>query len=160
MFEYKKNSDEKKSSISWSILKWYWMLVPMFFLLFIMPNQFQGGDSPLLHPRDIFNIIFQILNLSLAGIITMIHVSERSKTGAADNILKIAIVQQFLVQNYLGLILTTFAWYRLPYKVKSQMFSSEEAGKGHFQPKTLYILTGIVVGVTILSLVGQIIYYG
>jgi len=156
-FEQKEvsNKDKKPNTTFWTILRWYWILVPSLYFLFVIPNLAEGNEAPLLEPADVFNVLFQLLNLSLAGVMTVTAPIEQSKVGAADNILKVAAVQQFLVQNILGLILTVVAWYKLPYKVDPAVITKEEAEKWHFEPKTLYILTGIIAGITVLAIISQ-----
>lgn len=69
--------------------------------------------------------------------------------------MKLAAIQQFLAQNIFGLILTVIVWYQLPYKIDVETVEQEELEKWHFQPKTIYIITGILLAVTILVVLGQ-----
>ena len=103
----------------------------------------------------IYTMIFHMLNLSFGGILTQTHVLEQSKSGAGDKILKAVIVHQFIIQNIIGIALAIFVWYKLPYKIKSESIPTEKLEKPHFQPKTLYILTGIVLLLTVLAIISQ-----
>lgn len=154
-FERKETPVQEPNSMAWTILKWYWLLVPTLYFLFVLPNMVEGTEAPLLQAGDVFNWLFHLLNIALAGIMTQTHPLERSRSGAADKILKIAIIQQLLTQNILGVGLSIYVWYKLPHKVKSETVSSEEAEKRYFQPKTLYILTGVVLSITVLAIISQ-----
>jgi hypothetical protein len=156
VFERKQTSNSEPNSTSWTILKWYWLLVPALFFLFVVPTWADGAEAPNLGLGDMYNFIFQLFNLSLAGILVQTDPLERSRSGAADGILKMAIGQQFISQNILGLILSGYTWYKLPYKVKPEMVTSEAAEKNYFKPKTLYILTAIVLILSILAIISQI----
>lgn len=156
MFERKEKETEtnKANWVLWSILKWYWLIVPTFYFLFMVPGYLE--DSSGLEPAVAFNLIFQLINYAFAGIMTVTNPTERSKTGLADKFLKAAAVQQFMVQNILGLILTVLVWYQLPYRVNPETVEPEEKEKWYFQPKTIYIITGVLLGITLLVVVGQL----
>lgn len=154
-FERKEVEKEKPKSVLWSILKWYWLLVPTFYFLIIVPGMLQQSEGPGLEPAAAFNLVFQLINYGLAGIMTVTDPLERSKTGLADKFLKAAVAQQFLAQNIFGLILTVVVWYQLPYRVDPEMIEPEELEKWHFQPKTIYIITGVILAVTLLVVLGQ-----
>ena len=100
-----------------------------------------------------------MFNLGLAGVLTQTSPFERSRTGAADGVLKMAIAQQLISQNILGLGLAIYVWYKLPRKVTPEMVSSEQMEKEYFKQKTLYILTGIVLILTILAIISQMLIY-
>ena len=151
-FERKEVEREEPKSGLWSMLKWYWLLIPTFYFLFFIPNASQQGE---LAPGVALNLMLQMVNYGLAGIMTVTHPVEKSKTGLADNFLKLAAVQQFLAQNIFGLILTVIVWYQLPYKVDAEKVEPEELEKWHFQPKTIYIITGVLLAVTLLVVFGQ-----
>lgn len=154
-FERKEVEKEKPKSVLWSILKWYWLIVPTFYFLFIIPGALESSEGSGLDPATAFNLVFQLINYGLAGIMTVTHPVERSKTGVADKFLKVAAVQQFLAQNIFGLILTVIVWYQLPYKVDPDMIDPEEKEGWYFQPKTIYIITGVLIAITLLVLIGQ-----
>ena len=151
-FERKEIEKENPKSALWSMLKWYWLLIPTFYFLFFISNASQQGE---LAPSVALNLMLQMVNYGLAGIMTVTHPVEKSKTGLADNFLKLAAIQQFLAQNIFGLILTVIVWYQLPYKIDVETVEQEELEKWHFQPKTIYIITGILLAVTILVVLGQ-----
>jgi hypothetical protein len=154
-FERKEVEKEKPKSILWSILKWYWLLVPTFYFLVIIPGSLQQSEGQGLAPDVAFNLVLQLINYGLAGIMTVTHPLERSKTGLADKFLKAAVAQQFLAQNIFGLILTVIVWYQLPYKVDPELVEPEELEKWHFQQKTIYIIMGVLLGITLLVVLGQ-----
>jgi len=154
-FERKKTPNENPNTTFWNILQWYWVLIPTFYFLFVVPNMVEGVEGAALELGDVYNIFFQLLNLAFAGILIQTPPLERSRTGVADRVLKIAAVQQFLIQNIFGLILALFVWYKLPYRMKPEMVSAEEAEKWYFQPKTLFILTITVLVLTILAIISQ-----
>lgn len=157
MFERKQASNSAPNSTSWSILKWYWLLVPTFFFIFVVPTWAENAQAVTLESGVIYNFIFQLFNLALAGILIQTNPLERSRSGAADGVLKMAIAQQFISQNLFGIVLTIYVWYKLPYKVKPEMVSTEEMEGNYFKPKTLYILTAIVLILTILAIISQML---
>lgn len=154
-FERKELQKEKPKTIYWNILKWYLLIVPTFSFLFLVPRSTQGMETPDMTPDQVFALMFQLLNYSLAGILVVTNPVERSKTGIADIVLKIVIAQQFLAQNILGLLLTIFVWYQLPYRVDEKALTKEELEGLFFKPKTLLILAGVTLGITILIIGGQ-----
>ena len=154
-FERKEIEKEKPKSGLWSMLKWYWLLSPTFYFLFFVPKALQQADGGALAPDVALNLIFQMVNYGLAGIMAVTHPQEKSKTGLADKFLKAAAIQQFLARNIFGLVLTVIVWYQLPYKVDAESIEPEELEKWHFQPKTIYIITGILLAITILVVFGQ-----
>lgn len=154
-FDRKEVEKEKPKSILWTLLKWYWLIVPTMFYLFIVPNVIDSSNG-VLHSGDAFNLALQLLNYGLGGLMMVINPLERSKTGVADNFLKMAVAQQFLAQNIFGLILSAILWYQLPYKVTEDMVEPEELEKWHFQPKTILIIMGVILGISLLIVVGQL----
>lgn len=154
-FERKEIEKEKPKTILWSMLKWYWLLVPTFYFLFIIPGALQQSEGQTLAPDIVFNLVFQLINYGLAGIMTVTNPLERSKTGLADKFLKAAAVQQFLAQNIFGIILTVIVWYQLPYKVAPELVEPEELEKWHFEQKTIYIIMGVLLGISLLVVLGQ-----
>lgn len=154
-FDRKEVKKEKPKSILWTLLKWYWLIVPTMFYLFIVPNVIDSSNG-VLHSGDAFNLALQLLNYGLGGLMMVINPLERSKTGVADNFLKMAVAQQFLAQNIFGLILSAILWYQLPYKVTEDMVEPEELEKWHFQPKTILIIMGVILGISLLIVVGQL----
>lgn len=154
-FDRKEVEKEKPKTILWTLLKWYWLIVPTMFYLFIVPNVIDSSNG-VLHSGDAFNLALQLLNYGLGGLMMVINPLERSKTGVADNFLKMAVAQQFLAQNIFGLILSAILWYQLPYKVTEDMVEPEELEKWHFQPKTILIIMGVILGISLLIVVGQL----
>lgn len=159
MFERKTMSNDERNTTSWAILKWYWLLFPTLFFIFVVPTWTGGAEAPALGIGDFYNFIFQLFNLALGGIMVQTHPIERSRSGAADGVLKMAIGQQFISQNILGLILSIYVWYKLPHKVKPGMVSTEEKERRYFKSKTLSILTAIVLILTILAIISQMLIY-
>lgn len=154
-FDRKEVEKEKPKTILWTLLKWYWLIVPTMFYLFIVPNVIDSSNG-VLHSGDAFNLALQLLNYGLGGLMMVINPLERSKTGVADNFLKMAVAQQFLAQNIFGLILSAILWFQLPYKVTEDMVEPEELEKWHFQPKTILIIMGVILGISLLIVVGQL----
>lgn len=154
-FDRKEVEKEKPKTILWTLLKWYWLILPTMFYLFIVPNVIDSSNG-VLHSGDAFNLALQLLNYGLGGLMMVINPLERSKTGVADNFLKMAVAQQFLAQNIFGLILSAILWYQLPYKVTEDMVEPEELEKWHFQPKTILIIMGVILGISLLIVVGQL----
>lgn len=154
-FERKEIESKKPKTIYWTILRWYWLIIPTIYFLIIVPSLTEGSNTPMLEPGDVFNLIFQMFNYALAGLMTVTAPTERSKSGIADTFLKMVAVQQFLVQNIFGIVLTVLVWYQLPYKVAPETVDPEEAEKWHFQPKTIFILTAVILGLTVLVIGGQ-----
>lgn len=154
-FERKEVEKEKPKTMLWTLLKWYWLIVPTMFYLFIVPRAVQSGDGAL-HSGDAFNLAFQLLNYGLAGLMMVTNPLERSKSGVADITLKMAVAQQFLAQNIFGLILTAIVWYQLPYNVSEDMVEKEDLEKWHFQPKTILIIMGVILASSLLIVIGQL----
>ena len=155
VFEKKEVKNNKPKTALWTGLKWYWLLVPTFFYLLIVPGVVENSNGTL-ESGDAFNLAFQLLNYGLAGLMVVTNPLERSKTGVADKFLKLAVVQQFLAQNYFGLILAVITWSQLPFKVTEDMVEPEELEQWSFQPKTIMILVGVIVGISALITFGQL----
>lgn len=75
-FERKEIEKENPKSALWSMLKWYWLLIPTFYFLFFIPNASQQGE---LAPSVALNLMLQMVNYGLAGIMTVTHPVEKSK---------------------------------------------------------------------------------
>lgn len=138
------------------LLKWYWLIVPIIYFIFILPEKAMSTGTLIMTGEDIFTLLFQFINLILAGLIFMSNPLEQSKTGHADIFLKIAAAQQFLVQNWLGLILTVASWYKLPYKVKKYEITEDEKNKWFLESKTIVIVAAVSLVVSILSMIGNL----
>lgn len=154
-FDRKEVEKEKPKTILWTLLQWYWLIVPTMFYLFIVPRVMDSSNG-VLQSGDAFNLAFQLLNYGLGGLMMVISPLERSKTGVADNFLKMAVAQQFLAQNIFGLILSAILWFQLPYKVTEDMVEPEELEKWAFKPKTILIIMGVILGLSLLIAVGQL----
>lgn len=153
MFEDKKLAENKKNYY-WIFLKWYWLVTPVIYFAFILPEKAMSTGSLLMQGEDIFTLLFQFINMVMSGLMFASHPVEQSKTGHADIFLKMAAVQQFFVQNWFGLILTVITWYKLPYKVKEE--SIEEENKLYFQSKTILLIAGLGLVLSILSMIGNL----
>lgn len=153
MFERKEAPKEKPANSIWPILKWYWILIPVLYFTFVLPNAVEEAGTEAIGMGVITTIIYQFTNLSMGGLMTMLHPLEQSRSGAANNFLKIAAIQQLLVQSYFGFILILIVWYKLPNKVSPDMISEEENEQKSLPPKTIYMLTGIVTAVSIFVLI-------
>ena len=148
-FERKEVNRKQTDDVSWNVLKWYWILVPAFYFVFVTPTLFEQSEGANVDDATYFVLFFLFLNLSLAGIMTYISPKERTRNGTAENVLKMAIAQQALSQNVVGVMLSLFAWYKLPKGSNIIETSTEETGKKYFEKKTLYILTVIIIIITL-----------
>lgn len=154
--QHSKKKQEKTKTYFWTILKWYWFIVPAFYYILILPRLVLNDAGPMVSGEDIFTILFQFLNFILSGLMFVTNPLERSKTGVADNFLKIAVTQQFIVQNIFGMILALLTWYNLPYRVKPEDVSPEDTKKWYFKPKTILILSGVSLAIAIFSMIGNL----
>lgn len=152
VFERKEKITQEESkeikTYFWTLLKWYWLLVPTFYFMFILPKLVQNIGGGLLSFTDISTLFFQTLNYIMVAIMVLIDPKERSRKGVADKFLKIGIFQQFFVQNIFGMIFVLLAWYQLPRTLPTKNVELEEE-QTHIKPKTTLIL---VVIATIFSL--------
>lgn len=152
----RKDKAPNEKNYYWVLLKWYWLIVPVFYFIFILPEKAMSTGGLVMTGEDIFTLLFQFINLILAGLAFMTHPVEQSKTGHADLFLKIAAAQQFLVQNWLGLILTVVSWYKLPYKVEADEVAEDEKNKWYLKSKTVIIVVVICLVVSLLSMIGNL----
>lgn len=156
--DLKKNEteQEKPKKYFWTFLKWYWFVVPSFYYILVLPKLVLNDAGSLVGGEDIFTILFQFLNYVLSGLMFVTNPLEQSKTGVADKFLKIAVAQQFIVQNIFGMILALLAWYNLPYRVKPEELSPEDTEKWSFKPKTILVLSTATLALSILSMIGNL----
>lgn len=152
VFERKETTAQEESkeiqTYFWTFLKWYWLLIPTFYFLFILPKLVQDFGGATLSFTDISTLFFQMLNYIMVAIMFLIDPRERSRKGVADKFLKIGVFQQFFVQNIFGMIFTLLAWYQLPKRLPAEIVEFDEEAT-HTKPKTTLIL---VVITTIFSL--------
>lgn len=156
VFERKETPKEKPANTFWSILRWYWIIIPLGYLIVVLPEASEQATTGKLGMELLITTMYQLTNLGFAGILTVTPPIEQSRVGAADKVLKIAAIQQFLMQNILGFILTLIAWYKLPHKVAPEFLHFEDEKQNYFKPKTLYILAGVLTAITILTLIIQL----
>ena len=140
IFEQKETNTKKTKTYFWTILKWYWFIVPSILYIVILPRIVLTEGGPSFVNQDIFTMLFQFMNLLFSGLMFVTKPIERSKSGVADIFLKVAIIQQFVAQNIFGVILTALAWYQLPYKVTPEPTEAEDKGSFYFKPKTILYL--------------------
>lgn len=137
----------EKKNYFWTILKWYWFIVPSIYFVFVLPQLTQSTTGKPLTMTDISIMLFQLLNYSMAANMYLIDEQEQSRQGVADKFLKIGMLQQFFIKNIFGLILAFFAWYQLP-RTKGTKLEEPEQENLKVKPKTNLIW---VVATTILS---------
>ena len=68
----------------------------------------------------------------------------------------ISIFSLLAWRNIFGLILSAILWFQLPYKVTEDMVEPEELEKWAFKPKTILIIMGVILGLSLLIAVGQL----
>lgn len=151
-FEYKKENQEEIKTYFWTILKWYWFIVPAFYFIVILPNITLNEGGASFGGGDVFTLLYQFLNFSMSGLMFVMHPIERSKIGVGDKFLKIATVQQFFTRNIFGVILIILAWYQLPYKVELETIDPEDEEKWYFKPKTILIITIVILSLVLLTM--------
>lgn len=137
----------EKKNYFWTILQWYWFVVPSIYFVFILPQITQNTQDVPLSMKDISIMLFQLFNYSMAGNMYLMDKQEVSRQGVADKFLKFAMAQQFLIQNIFGMILAFFAWYQLPRTGVAELETAEQE-KLKVKPKTNLIW---VVVTTVLS---------
>lgn len=155
IFERKEVEKKEQKNIYWTMLRWYWVLIPTFFFVFMVPNMLNDGRTGLENMNDFYTVVFHLTNFGWAGIMITTDPIEQSKSGVGNTILKVAMVHQVLTQNLFGIMLSFLAWYNLPYRVNPESKETDEKEKLYFKPKTLLILTGVIAFITLLSLLGQ-----
>lgn len=153
-FERRKVTTQNNKNNFWPFLQGYWILVPALYFIFVMPTIFQVAPNESLPLSTITNLFYNAFNLGLGAILYVIHPKERAKVGAADGILKIAVVQQLLARNVFGLLLTVATWYKLPEVISPEAISSSENKGKYLAPKILYSLTILITVLTLLSIIG------
>ncbi len=109
-----KEDTNKVQTYFWTLLKWYWLLVPSIYFLVKLPALLQEIEAGPLSMKEISTVFFQILNYTMAANMFLMAPEELSKKGVADKFLKIALIQQFFVGDLISIILVALAWYQLP----------------------------------------------
>lgn len=125
----------ERKSFFWTILQGYWFIVPSIYFIFVLPQLSQNSQGVPLSMTDISMMLFQLFNYSMAGNMYLINEQEQSRQGVADKFLKLAMVQQFFIQNIIGMILAFFAWYQLPRRAGAKL-EADEQEKMKVKPKT------------------------
>lgn len=162
-FERKEVKQEKPKTFFWTFLKWYWFIVPSLYYILVVPSLALNEGGSLVTGQDIFTMLFQLSNYILSGLMFVTNPMERSKNGVADKFLKIAVVQQIMLRNILGVILGLLAWYQLPETISRQQLEevdtesdSEEDRERYFKPKTILIIAVISLVLTIATTIGYL----
>lgn len=120
IFERKENNQLEQENTNnvqtyfWTLLKWYWLLIPSFYFMIKLPALVQEMEAAPLSTTEVSTLFFQILNYSMAANMFLMAPEEQSKKGVADKFLKIGLVQQFFVGDLIAIILIALAWYQLP----------------------------------------------
>ncbi len=154
-FERKKAPQERPDQKYWNLLKAYWLIVPALFFILVLPRITESPELQTVYREDVSPLVYQSMNMGLAFVFHHTHVSERTRNGAGDKLLKVAGVQQLLSRNLFGFLFVLFVWYKLPNRVNPAYFTEEEKNQSAFQPKTLYILAGVILSITLLVNVSQ-----
>lgn len=154
-FERKNVAKENSTNHFWQIFQWYLIIVPVLYLIFVMPNVFQRGGSEAIAYTSVARLFLHVLNLGVGGVIYLTHPSERAKNGAAKNLLIMAMIQQLVTQNLFGFGLAIIAWYKLPLVAPAVSVIKAENEQKSLQPKFLYglmILLILLTSLVVLSI--------
>ena len=153
-FERKKASRKSVTNSYWQIFQWFLILVPAIYFIFIMPTIFQQGSDETVAYSHVISLFLNVFNMGVGAVLFMTHPLERSRDGAANILLIMAIVQQLISQSLFGFGLGLIAWYKLPRVVSASALNDHEKEQKSLSPKVLYILMGlllILTGVVVLS---------
>lgn len=155
-FERKQVQKAQPKTTFWTIFKYYYVVIPAIYLIFLMPNAVSvTSTGPRLEPLETFNLIKQLLMLAIGGIIRVIDARELAKSRAGDHFMKMIMAQQLVASNFFGIIVTVLAWNELPRVLRDEQIPEKDLKKWHFKNRTIYILLGIVIALTILTAFGQ-----
>ena len=148
-FEQKQVDTIQPKKVFWTIFKYYTVIVPMIYLIFLMPKVVTfTADGPVLAPSETFNLMKQLLLLGISGILRVIDPAVKSKNQAGDHFMKLIMLQQLFANNLFGMLLAVLAWNEFPRYINEEQLTEEEKNQWHFQNKTIYILLGIIVVLT------------
>lgn len=157
VFERKEGIEEKETGdvkgIFWTILKWYWFIIPSIYFLFGLPALLDNMEAESLSFLNISTLFIQILTFLMAVNMHLMEPSEQSRKGAGDKFLKMAAFQQIFTENIIGFILVLVTWYKLPKVPLLDSERKEEKGEdeiNYLKPKTNRMITVVL---TILSLI-------
>lgn len=151
--QHSKKTQEKPKTYLWTLLKWYWFIVPAFYYILVLPELALNGVDAAVDGKILFTIIYHFMNFVLSGLMFAINPIEQSKSGVANLFLKIAVAQQLVVQNIFGMILAFLTWYNLPYRIRPEQVDAEDAEKWHFKPKTILITSIAMLVISIFSVI-------
>lgn len=153
-FERKEVSNKSVTNSYWQIFQWFMIIVPALYFIFIMPSIFQQGSNEPVAYSSVVALFLNVFNMGVGAVLFMTHPLERSRDGAANIIVKMAIVQQLVSQSFFGFGLGLIAWYKLPTVVSSNSLNQHEKEQKSLSPKALYIIMGlllILTGLVVLS---------
>lgn len=155
VFERKESpkQTQNSNSIFWSILQWFWILIPIIYFFMYLPGFTQASENPVVPLEQVFSMISLSFNLALGGLMLMMEPSERSRKSTADIFLKMAFVQQILTGQIAGVILVGLTWFNLPAKVNQNAGKTSDSDKIYLNAKTIYIITGLVLAFTLVTAV-------
>ena len=148
-FERKQVEKTPPKKIFWIIFKYYSAVVPMIYLIFLMPKTVTfTADGPVIPPSETFNLMKQLLLLGVSGISRVIDPIEKSKSKAGDRFMKMIMLQQLFANNLFGMLLAVLAWNEFPRHLNPEQLTEEEQKQWHFKNQIIYILLGIVLILT------------
>ena len=136
---FNEENPNKVQTYFWTLLKWYWLLIPSFYFLVKLPALMQEIEAGPLSMEEVSTVFFQILNYSMAANMFLMAPEEQSKKGVADKFLKIGLIQQLFVGDLIGIILLALAWYQLPKVLVGKTIKQDEKS-AQVKPRTNLIL--------------------
>lgn len=155
IFETKEQPKEEVRTRFYTIAKVYWVAVPLlyFFLLTSSQPESAGGIESVVSgsPEVLIEMSAQFSNVILAGLLFLIDENERTKTGNAGLVFKVAIAQQLFIGNMFGILVAILAHRELP------EFRSE---KSEDDKKTVIGKTGVLVLLGVLIVLSLVVGYG
>ncbi|WP_018659930.1 hypothetical protein [Allofustis seminis] len=149
-FEQKQLAKQSQNKVFWTIFKYYAVVIPMIYLLFLMPSTVTfTASGPMIAPSETFNLMKQLLLLGIAGIVRVIDPKAKAKNKAGDHFMKMIMAQQLLANNLFEILLVVLAWNEFPRVLDEAQLTEQELKQWHFKNKTIYILLGIVIVLTL-----------
>lgn len=157
VFERKEGIEEKETGdvkgIFWSVLKWYWFIIPSIYFLFGLPGLLDSMEAGSPSFLNISTLFIQIITFLMGVNMHLMKRSEQSRKGVGDSFLKIAAFQQIFTENIIGFILVLVTWYKLPKVPLPDSERKEQKAEGEIKdlkPKTNRMIAFVL---TILSLI-------
>lgn len=149
-FERKKSSKKNVTNSYWQIFQWYLVIFPLFYFIFVMPSVFQQGSNGPVPYASVATLFMHVVNMGVGSVFFLTHPLERSRNGAANHLLIMAMIQQLITQSFFGFGLALIAWYKLPTMVSPEAMTSEMENQKSIASKWLAILMVILIILTVL----------